>query len=137
MKRLLILLLCGSILSLLHHNVDASFSFDNAFPLVSWYEKGLNAAIIVWHGIDSAKNIDVIIGKCAFARFCFEKMIEDKQQVIDEDIDYCLSLIYSIEEKVAYYYDENGDNYDQQACLKQILLSIKQHLHVPANIKTK
>jgi hypothetical protein len=112
---------------------------------MTWYEKGLNATIFVWHKICSffdtsllkeAESLDVILGKCAFAYFCLEKMQQSQQAFVDEDIVYFSSLVHALENKLLMYsYDDELE--DQMMCLEHMVMAMKSRLNIPPNINTK
>jgi len=126
-----------------HKNYGIMVSFDVLFPM-TWYEKGLNATIFLLHKISSLssqkksiqKSLDIILGKCIFAYFCFEKMSHNKQQIIDEDVMYLVSLLQAIENDVAQY-ECNNEYEDHMMCLENIIVMMKKKLKIPCDVNTK
>jgi len=126
-------------------NLQASLtSFDNYFSK-SWYEKGLSSAIFVWNKVClllinnkceeiSAREMDIVLGKCAFARFCLEKMVQNNQQLLEEDIIYFAALLHNIDRMI----DDNNDGImtadDRISCMQHMLAAMKKQLQIPCNI---
>jgi hypothetical protein len=130
----------------------ATLSFNSLFP-ATWYEKGLNATIFVWHKVSSAIDekaddynreiFDIILGRFAFAHFCLEKMYQNKQCVIDEDIMHLATLLHKLENQLVMN-AVSPNNQERLACLARMVARMKQSLlfssfegqalQVPSNI---
>lgn len=119
----------------------ATLSFNSLFP-ASWYEKGLNATIFVWHKVCSVidektdhdtETFDIILGRFAFAHFCLEKMYQNKQCVIDEDVMHLATLLHKIENQLIAHAVTFTDK-ERLACLARMVTRMKQSLEVPCNI---
>lgn len=132
--------LCSMIISL--NMYGATLSFNSLFP-ATWYEKGLNATIFVWHKMcsiidEKAENqnmetFDIILGRFAFAHFCLEKMYQNKQCVIDEDIMHLATLLHKLENQLIVHV-VNSHNQERLACLARMVARMKKSLQVPSNI---
>lgn len=116
-------------------------SFHGLFPM-TWYEKGLNATVSVWHKIGafideknddvSHESFDAILGRFVFAYFCLENMFQQKQTVIDEDILYLVKILHSIEERLI---KDSTDiaSHDRLLCLSRMVEHTKKLLHSPSD----
>jgi hypothetical protein len=125
-------------------NYSATLSFDTLFPM-TWYEKGLNATVFVLNKIrlfceqeQCAEELffDVILGKCLFAYFCFEKMSHSKKPLIEEDITYVTFLVNTLENYVTHI-EYNHEYEGHKQCLENIIIQMKDHLHIPSNVNAK
>jgi len=116
---------------------------------MTWYEKGLNATMGLWHKVTAEvdtnnthgscvaeESVDILLGKCIFAYFCLEKMRQSKQRIITQDSDYFLSLIDRLEQEVALCCWEQEQE-DQLICLEQLIATMKNCLKTPGGIDTK
>jgi hypothetical protein len=84
-----------------------SLNFNSLFP-ATWYQKGLESTVKVWHTI--ARSLengssadrkallldDVLVGRLAFGQFCVECMRNQDQQPLDEDVAYFVAVINKI-----------------------------------------
>lgn len=132
--------LCCMLLSL--NMCGATLSFNSLFP-ATWYEKGLNATIFVWHKVCSIidekadeqniETFDIILGRFAFAHFCLEKMYQNKQCVIDEDIMHLATLLHKLENQLIVHAVSSHDQ-ERLACLARMVARMKQSLQLPSNI---
>lgn len=118
--------------------------FPDNFFSASWYEKGLSSTIFVWNKICSLiddknddvfeKELDIMLGKCAFARFCLERMNQNSQQLLEEDIVYFAALLHNIDRLIG---DSNYDALyrdDHINCMKYMITTMKKQLQIPRNI---
>ena len=124
-----------------------TLSFDNLFPL-TWYEKSVNALTYAWQAIDFydvQKNdssrekmmiLDILISRCTVACFCIKKMSEHKQNIMHTDYIYLLSLMHSLQEKIALFLAESDED-EYSACLKHIIHTTNHYLQIPTNINAK
>lgn len=111
--------------------------FTHPFP-VSWYEKGLHATIVMLdnfshydhHGIDN-KSFDILLGRCAFVDFCFARMNEQGQILIDEDVVYVLTILHALEAKIV---QANTIEQARVECFLFMNERIKKHLKMPHDI---
>jgi len=120
----------------------STLSFNTLFP-ATWYEKGLNSTISVWHKVCNVldnkneihviEELDIILGRFAFAYFCLEKMHQNKQSVMDEDIIYFANLLHRIEDRLS---TEGVDAVyqDRIDCLIRVVAMMKSRLQVPSNV---
>lgn len=128
-------ILCSMVISL--DMYAAELSFNSLFP-ATWYEKGLNATIFVWHKVQSVidekvdnqnrETFDIVLGRFAFAHFCLEKMYQNKQCVIDEDIMYLAMLLHKLENELIVNAVSVHDQ-ERLACLSRMVARMKQSLH--------
>jgi hypothetical protein len=125
------------------HMYGSPVFLDNFFS-ASWYEKGLSSTIFAWNKICSfineknddgfEKELDIILGKCAFARFCLEKMNQNNQPLLEEDIVYFAALLQKIDRIVGNDNYSVMHNNDYNDCIKHMIVAMKKQLQVPRNI---
>lgn len=109
----------------------------------TWYEKGLNATIVVWNTLcvvldegernPSLEEFDTVLGRFAFAHFCLEKMYQHKQCLLDEDIAYFARLLYQLEKKLIAMSCEPALQ-DRLECLVGMVKVMKRSLRVPTDL---
>lgn len=121
--------------------VGEQFSFHRLIP-ATWYEKGLGATIVVWNKLcmvlddgnrnPSLEEFDIVLGRFAFAHFCLEKMYQQKQRLLDDDVAYFARLLYQLEDKLITMSCDSVHQ-DRLECLVRMVKVMKRSLHVPAD----
>ena len=101
-KSLMIFFLCVTGIIQTH-----PLSFDSLFPL-SWYQKGLESSLYVWQTLttmpqDSShtKILYETLGRLTFVQFCVNRMHQENERYVAEDIDYLLAVLYKIQQLLA------------------------------------
>jgi hypothetical protein len=114
------------------------FSFlTNLFP-VSWYERGMHTTIMMLDDfakrgdqVVDSNSFDVILGRCAFADFCFTRMNQERQAIITEDSRYVLAILDTLKDKIS-----NNDSIEKERaeCFFFIVDRIEKQLKTPNDI---
>jgi len=139
--RLFLFMFVASIFSPFMINAEQNY-FNVLFP-ETWYEKGLNSTIFVWHTVCSILDykpleqplelFDIMLGKCAFAHYCFEMMYQCKQSIIHEDIEYLETLLHKLQKQLERY-PIKGVRYERIVCLIKMITLMKELLQIPCDI---
>ena len=89
-----------------HQNNQITVTFDSLFP-PTWYQKGLEAVIYVWHtladGCKSNKVLDrrdSVLAKLAFAQFYINHMLQDGAGCLPDDKAYLGAVLNKIKELI-------------------------------------
>jgi hypothetical protein len=111
-----------------------TISFDSLFP-ATWYQKGLEASLSVWHILVQAfeKNdasgmaFDQLLGKLVFVQFCVNRMQQEGVVCLPEDVAYLGSVLNKIKELVDVF-GGMQENEDFILCVYEIILSIEKQI---------
>jgi len=93
MKIYLVIFFCT--LTTLLYTQTIELSFDTLSPK-TWYQKRLESLLSGWqaleHYVEIESNngafLDYLSRTLVFAQFCKEKMIEERERILDEDYEY-------------------------------------------------
>lgn len=98
---------CSTLTLQTSQNNEITVNFDSLFP-VTWYQKGLQAAIYVWHVLaDACKGNPVtvdlpnnVLSKLALVQFSVGRMVKDRVCCLSEDKAYFGAVLNKIKELV-------------------------------------
>ena len=112
-----------------------NLNFDVLFPM-TWYQKGLESAINVWHLLAEVLKadtkaaheqlpLDTIVCRLAFGQFCIEQMRSKNQQLRAEDSTYFVMVIDKIQSLLAMIIVMPAE-YDRFQCVVDTLEKMKK-----------
>lgn len=111
---------------------SVSLSFDSLFP-ISWYQKSLESLLYVWQVLiqayenDSALPFDAMLSKLALAQFAINRMMQNGDVVLPEDMAY-LKMVGSKICGLMGTIIVTPQTTDMISCVNEMLLSIQKQI---------
>jgi hypothetical protein len=109
-------------------------SFDSLFP-VTWYQKSLESCLYIWQtlttipqGGSKTKILYETLGRLTFVQFCVNRMHQESEPYVADDIDYLLMVLYKIQQLLALV--DISQTPDLLLCTDSMINAIQDKLKV-------